>query len=595
MSFLEQALSYARQGWRVFPLHSPRGDRCSCGDASCSSPAKHPRTPNGVKDATAQGAPIRAWWQKWPDANIGLATGEGSGVWVLDLDDPDLIDQLLTRVPLPPTRTAVTGRGLHLYYKWAAGVRNRARLLGLAGVDVRGEGGYVVAPPSVHASGKRYTWDPEEPDALAEASVALLGVVRDEPKSAPPPRKDPAPRDRDGLSAYQRGAIEKGCEAIRRAPSGSRNDTLNKEAFSLAGLGIDPHLLRQELGAAARDVGLGDKEIEKTLSSALPRGEAEPRPEPPPKSRPNGKAAIAEESPKAPPAKTYDISSLVSLAIPAREELLAPWLRQKDLVELYAWRGSGKTWVALSLAFAVAQGSSFWRWKAPKPRGVLYVDGELPAAVLQSRARALLRGQPAPKAPLLFLSADLQETGIGDLSRPENQAKVEQALAEGVELLVLDNLSCLFPLVKENEADGWALAQEWLLSLRRKGLSVIFLHHAGKGGAQRGTSKKEDVLDTVIALRRPEDYDPTEGARVSVHFEKARSLHGQGVEPFEAGLTNDPENGLSWTLREVESLEERILTLAREKFSQRVIAQEVGVGLATVCRVLKRAKEAGSL
>src|SRR5947209_18345660 len=83
---LEAALAYARRGWAVFPTHTMRGDRCSCGSNGCTSPAKHPHTKQGLKEATTDEAQIREWWKRWRDANVGVATGETSGFVVLDVD-----------------------------------------------------------------------------------------------------------------------------------------------------------------------------------------------------------------------------------------------------------------------------------------------------------------------------------------------------------------------------------------------------------------------------------------------------------------------------------------------------------------------------
>src|SRR6266700_2778202 len=80
-AFLDAALTYAQKhGWAVLPIHTPRGGQCSCGNPTCTSVGKHPRTPHGVKDATTDEATIRDWWTRWPDANIGIATGADSGL-----------------------------------------------------------------------------------------------------------------------------------------------------------------------------------------------------------------------------------------------------------------------------------------------------------------------------------------------------------------------------------------------------------------------------------------------------------------------------------------------------------------------------------
>ena len=134
---------------------------------------------------------------------------------------------------------------------------------------------------------------------------------------------------------------------------------------------------------------------------------------------------------------------------------------------------------------------------------------------------------PLSRGCCKVLTADLIESGIGNLASPKVQTEVD-ALLDGVEFLVLDNLSSLTTVIRDNDAESWNPIQEWLLRLRRRGVSVLIIHHAGKGGEQRGTSRREDVLDTSLSLRRPSDYQPTEGARFEVHFEKTRGIHGDG-------------------------------------------------------------------
>lgn len=152
---IDAALQYAARGWRVFPLHTTVTGACSCGRDCGRDAGKHPRTPNGVKDATIDRATIERWWQRWPDANIGLATG--SGLVVLDLDLAEEIGKFQAIAAqhggLPPTLTGKTGRGLHIYL--AGDLPGSRKVDGLL---VRGEGGYVVAPPSLHASGQYYQW-----------------------------------------------------------------------------------------------------------------------------------------------------------------------------------------------------------------------------------------------------------------------------------------------------------------------------------------------------------------------------------------------------------------------------------------------------
>jgi hypothetical protein len=154
--------------WRLFPCHYIADGRCSCGDLRCGSPGKHPRTRNGMKDATNNADQLRAWYEANPLVNWGLATGAVSGLFVIDLDVKENANGLNSLdnferkhsggVPFPTTTVVDTGSGgRHLYFEHPGGVvQNRVNWL--PGVDVRGDGGYVIIPPSTHLSGQRYVW-----------------------------------------------------------------------------------------------------------------------------------------------------------------------------------------------------------------------------------------------------------------------------------------------------------------------------------------------------------------------------------------------------------------------------------------------------
>ena len=162
--FLEAALQYAGRGWPVMPLHSPGGtgkDGCSCGSMKCPGPAKHPRIKGGKNWANASADPkqIEAWWRRWPDANIAVVTGQRSGLIVIDIDGPAGFAQYqqlgALYGALPNTAFVTTGRGAHIYMQCK--IVCAGSVIG-DGVDVRGEGNYVVAPPSVHITGRVYQW-----------------------------------------------------------------------------------------------------------------------------------------------------------------------------------------------------------------------------------------------------------------------------------------------------------------------------------------------------------------------------------------------------------------------------------------------------
>jgi hypothetical protein len=283
---------------------------------------------------------------------------------------------------------------------------------------------------------------------------------------------------------------------------------------------------------------------------------------------------------------------LLATYFPPRETVLTPWLPEKGLAMIYGPRGIGKTHLTLGVAYAIATGGPFLRWRAPKPRRVVILDGEMPAVALRERL-AEIAGRETPEPPaadyLRLVAMDLQERGL-DLSDEDHQHELETHL-EGVDVIIADNISTLCQGGRENEAESWLPVQQWALCQRRRGRSVLFMHHAGKGGAQRGTSRREDVLDTVIALRRPDDYQPGEGARFALHFEKSRGFHGDEAKPFEARLTPG-----GWTTRDLADADmARVVVLSGEGLSVRDIAAELGQGWtkSRVNRLQAKARELG--
>jgi Bifunctional DNA primase/polymerase, N-terminal len=183
---LKAALRYAKRGWKVLPLWPRDGDECGCGDSKCDNPGKHPigrLAPNGFKSATTDEKEIRRWFRKYPDAGIGIATGEVSGIVVLDIDVKNGKDGSTSLVPLlaqydllPETKTAATpSGGTHRYFKYAKGIGCSTDKLG-PGLDVKGDRGFIVAPPS-HGL---YKWIIREHVAeLPKPRIKLLRSLND--------------------------------------------------------------------------------------------------------------------------------------------------------------------------------------------------------------------------------------------------------------------------------------------------------------------------------------------------------------------------------------------------------------------------------
>jgi len=301
---------------------------------------------------------------------------------------------------------------------------------------------------------------------------------------------------------------------------------------------------------------------------------------------------LDKAAPKLPELNVTDVFSFIKMQLPPRENILSPWLPVQGLAMIYAPRGVGKTHVALGIANAVATGGQFLGWKAPKPRGVLYLDGEMPAALMQERLLTLIH--TAPSVPFKLLTPDLQSGAMPDLATNAGQLMLEPYL-KGIDLIIVDNISTLCRSSKENEADSWIPVQEWALKMRASGKSILFIHHAGKGGNQRGTSKREDILDTVIVLKRPDDYNATDGAVFQIHYEKSRGFMGDDAESFEAQLVTQNESQ-EWLIRPIaESSYDQVIHLTKQGLKQKEIADKLDINKSNVSRHLKRAYQEGRI
>jgi hypothetical protein len=219
----EAALNYAAKGLPVFP---------------CNPATKRPFTAHGFESASNDAETVRAWWARHPDAMIGIPTGAASKTWVLDVDDPALFEAACFE--LPPTRRCETGKGYHLYFKHDPGVRNSQVLVKdgkrrwpfaeLPGVEVRGEGGYVIAPPSLHPTGRRYAWTADLP--IADAPESLLRIVRKQGRSA---NVGPT-SDIQADTSWGLAALDGECANIASAGNGEQEGTLNGAALKIGAI-----------------------------------------------------------------------------------------------------------------------------------------------------------------------------------------------------------------------------------------------------------------------------------------------------------------------------------------------------------------------
>lgn len=288
---------------------------------------------------------------------------------------------------------------------------------------------------------------------------------------------------------------------------------------------------------------------------------------------------------------------MAQMTVKPRTFLLAPVLPTKSLSMLYAPTGYGKSLVAMAIGHTVATGGTlFGTWRAPAAKRVLYIDGEMDDVEMDWRVKSL-----QPYTPnFRIISPDYIRTPIPDLTKHEGRAFVERELGvdtnkppdgrdPATDFLILDNLSTLFNMQSENEAQAWSLAQHWMVELRRRRVAVMFVHHTGKSGDQRGSSKKLDVLNLTLSLKRPPDYEDGDGCRVVVTPVKGRHLHGEAAKPFEVkfGLT---DGRATWALgKKVDSRLVTVMEFKRKGMTVRQIAEATGWSKSLVQKLIAKA------
>ncbi len=295
--------------------------------------------------------------------------------------------------------------------------------------------------------------------------------------------------------------------------------------------------------------------------------------------------------------RAVTLDEFLQMELPEREMILSPFLPSQGLGLLYAKRGVGKTHVALGIAYAVATGGVFLKWQAPKPRKVIYIDGEMPAFAMQERLKRISVGEdlklPDPTY-LRLVTPDLQEGPMPDLSSKEGREAIEPLIVD-CDLIIIDNISTLFRSGDENDAESWQPIQDWGLSLRKRGKSILFVHHAGKAGQQRGTSKKEDTLDVTINLKPLQGHSAEDGAAFEVIFEKTRNFAGEGAADFQVRLQVQDDGLWKWEIQrpEVDSEVEAVAQACKEGLTIDQISKKTGLTKSKVETRKKKAKEQG--
>ena len=221
---------------------------------------------------------------------------------------------------------------------------------------------------------------------------------------------------------------------------------------------------------------------------------------------------------------------------------------------------------------------------------MLYLDGEMSLGALAGRLR--LFGTPPPSLDVWLAS---EQTGLRlDLSTWEGLSWLVPGRWNAVDLVVIDSLSSLAGVLPNGDPERWMEMRHFLGMVQRAGRAIVMVHHANRQGTVRGDIRRFDAMDLVLALRRPADWRPADGARFELRLEKARLQAGDALAPIEAQLRTGPDGLAHWQWHRGDSAVLcRATALLQQGMSAEAVAKVIGVSSRTAYRLQRRARELG--
>ena len=465
-----------------------------------------------IKQATTDEGTVREWWQRWPDANIGILAGRASGVLVVDIDNrhggAESLEQLEAECgPLPKTQAVQTGDGRHIYFQYAdLGLRSSTTLA--PGVELRADGGGVTAPGSRHASGCDYQWvEGAGPDVPLAAFPANLLRARQAVTEAP---ADTASRLTDG---HRNVLLTSMAGALR-----SRGATADAIDAALQGINERdgaPPLPPDEVRQIATSVGRYEPGL-----TGLTAGTS---------------ALAAETMPR-----RYDLLSVADLfKVPKTAWLVKELVETSTLGIIYGPSGEGKTFVALDVALSVATGRA-WHDHAVQRGPVAYVVAEGSRGIAKRVQAWMDQHDEANVSNAFFLLSDVQLLVPGDVG---GLIEAIATTCPRPALVLLDTFSQCFVGGEENSASevGVALAAARRI-VQATGAAVLPVHHTGKlrPNSERGSSALRGNVDIMVSVSMDKDRVVTVKQTKAKNHEPMRPLRLK-LTQVEVGTEDDGE------------------------------------------------------
>jgi hypothetical protein len=601
---LQHALDYLADGYPVFPVCSPLMGKHYHGHTLCTNPGKVPLVPWAPYQERLPTDPeVRVWWIRWPNANIGMATGLLSNVLVLDADGTEARKECLKRGGIEHTPTVWTGKigGAHYHLAYPGGdVRNFARRM--PGTDMRAQGGYVLLPPSVHASGNLYRWA-EHTRTLPHAPVPdwLTELIHergsDFGSSSEGEYREPMDAEA-ALGGFDQGERDDGL--FRFACRMRHDDTPQAMAEALivvAARACRPPFPDADAIAKVRYVyqkyepgGVGP-EVDADGWFAPEGVTAQPAADPPPAvfSRP--------------------ISELL-----AQPDVEPDWMvDQLFTVGSNGWVAAepkvGKSWVVLELAYALSTGSPFLgRFAIKQPRRVLYIQEEDTETRVKRRLVRLIAGDATRSAPSDEYFRYVIRLGFKLDSLPWLEALRQDIMAHKPEVVIMDVFNRLHGADENNQKEMTELLNRLIRLNTDYGCSFLLVHHNKKAQAGldvranqmiRGSGVLAGWAECSLYLRRakeqhtiivtPESKDAPEMDDFTITLADTED-GGMFLQVGE----HEPEARMPKGDRDVIDAVERI-TARGEPATVRAVVAELGKDRSTIQARLKRLTQSGYL
>lgn len=490
---------------------------------------------------------VESWFNTWTGFNLAVITGHLSGIVVVDADTPEAV-QWCEKNGMTSPFAVKTRRGTHYYFRHprngqrfrnvAHNITRGGGLMGVANLDFRGDGGYVVVPPSISRSEEKgdhpYTWGPMlldwddmpvwsgraslqdvteiAPEDFAFDMVDLSGVKLRDPKDALPiwerterwvQENGRKLREGDGRNAL---IVSYAGERVR---AGVLDDDLDFTCRQFQDAFFEEHLPEEEFATCLRSAQ--EMDLRNHPSDYDAAGNRIKKPEPPAEPAPVTPGALR-------PVYPSDVE-IIEAALQQRTYLIAPWMRRGSITMVHGYSGSGKSWFLTNVLWHLALGRTVGPYEIERPARTLYLDFENSGSTIAARMRVMAKSYGDPGQHFAVWSPAL--------IRPEAGGDMNLATKEGMQRLqawigsvqpdvvVIDTVRSAWPGMEENKAEAWAPVNQLLLTLRNAGLSVVVVHHSTKPGEhgvrESGSSNQLSQLENQLKVSQV--YQDEERAR----------------------------------------------------------------------------------